>query len=479
MTDTPQQTDKKPESKGGKLSQGKDKRAPGPPWARAEKPRNFTKAIRDLFKYIGKYRYTIYLGVGLSIIGALLSIVGPQFLREMSDLIFEGIESGTMNMDAITTLGLIILAVYSGSLVLRIAAHLLIRAVSERIAYVLRRDLAYKVDQLPLNYYDNSSTGDIMSRLTNDADTIGDSCGHSISMLLTAATMFAGCVAMMFFTNPILAAVSVIPAIVGFIIMRVIISSTHKYYVKWARNLGAMNGHVEEVYYGHDIINAYNGEEQSREKFVKINQDLYESTFKTRFITGTMPQLMGFVGNFSYVIVCVVGSMLVIKGDITYGVIVAFIVYVRMFNQPLLQMSDALASMQSLAASSERVFDLLNAPTLEDESHKKLVVKEVKGAVRFDDVTFSYIEGNEIIHHFTLDVKPGEKIAIVGPTGAGKTTVVNLLMRFYEVDSGDILIDGVSTKDLRREQVHSMFSMVLQDTWLFNGTIRENLRFNN
>jgi ATP-binding cassette subfamily B protein len=297
-------------------------------------------------------------------------------------------------------------------------------------------------------------------------------------MFMTAAVLFFGCIAMMFYTCPILAFVTILPALGGFVLMRIIIARTHKYFVRQSRNLGAMNGLIEESYYGQQIVHAYGDEENVRSRFGEINHDLYDSAYKSRFISGSMPQLMNFIGNLGYVMVCIVGSMLVMQGQITYGVIVAFIVYVRMFNAPLLQLSDALASMQSMAAASERVFDLLDAPSLEDESGKDREIGDVRGEVEFRDVSFSYVEGNEIIHHFSFRVEPGQKIAIVGPTGAGKTTVVNLLMRFYEVDSGDILIDGMSVRDLRRDQVHSMFAMVQQDVWLFEGTVRENLLFN-
>ncbi|MBO4502528.1 MAG: ABC transporter ATP-binding protein [Candidatus Methanomethylophilus sp.] len=468
------------EPKGGKLAPGKDGPGgkQGPPWSRRDKPRNFRQAVFKLMDYVGVYRYWILFGIFLSTIGAVLSIIGPQFLKTISDEIFEGIETGVMDMAAIQHLAVLTMVIYVVSFFLMGSEHYIIPATSERIANLLRRDLTAKINRLPMNYFDNSSNGDIMSRLTNDADTIGEMFGHSVSMFMTAAVLFFGCIIMMFYTCPTLAIVTILPAIIGFLVMRVIISRTQGYFVRQSRNLGAMNGLVEECYYGQQIVHAYGDEENARRKFTEINQDLYESAYKSRFISGSMPQLMNFIGNLGYVVVCIVGSMLVMQGQITYGVIVAFIVYVRMFNAPLLQLSDALASMQSMAAASERVFDLLDAPSLEDESDKDLDPGRVRGEIEFRDVSFSYIEGNEIIHHFSFTVEPGQKIAIVGPTGAGKTTVVNLLMRFYEVDSGDILIDGMSVRDLRRDQVHSMFAMVQQDVWLFEGTVRDNLLFN-
>ena len=468
------------ERKGGKLAPGKQQtvQTPGPPWARAEKPRNFRTALKQLMGHIGRYRYYIMFGVMLSMASAVLTIIGPQLLKDMSDTIFDGIGTGSMDTGKIGYLGLLVFILYGVSFLLSTVEHYIIPVVSERIAYLLRTDLEKKIRRLPMNYFDNSSTGDIMSRLTNDADSIGETFGHSISSALTAITIFVGCIVLMIYTSPVLAIVSIIPSLAGFAVIRIIISRTHRLYVEQSRNLGRMNGLVEEAYYGHDIVSTYSNEDHIRASFDEINQDLFDTTYKSRFITSTMPQIMNFVGNLGYVVVCILGSLMVIEGQITYGVIVAFIVYVRMFNSPLLQLTDALASMQSLAAASERVFELLDAPELEDESGKDVELKDVRGEIDFRDVSFSYVEGVEVIHHFTFHVESGDKIAIVGPTGAGKTTMVNLLMRFYEVDSGDICIDGVPTRNLRREQVHSCFSMVLQDVWLFDGTIRENLVFN-
>lgn len=465
--------------KGGKLAPGKSggPAPPGPPWARAEKPRNFRSAMSRLMSYMGRYRYAIALGVVLSMAGAALTTVGPRYLQRIADTIYDG-ETWLADTDGIAGLALAVVAIYLVAMVLSMIEHYIVPVTSERVANMLRRDMDRKIDRLPLDYYDNSSTGDIMSRLTNDADTIGEQCGISLSVLFTASTVLVGCLAMMLVTCPVLAAISIVPPLAGFAASRIVIGRTHSLYVRQSRDMGAMNGLVEETYYGHDIMRAYNGEERARAEFVEINDDLCRSVYRSRFVSSTLPQIMNLVGNLNYVVVCVVGSMLVISGDITYGVIVAFIVYVRMFSQPLLQLSDAFGSMQSLAASAERVFDLLDAPEMENESDKPRVPPAAEGEVEFRNVDFSYIEGVEVIHGFSMKVHPGERIAIVGPTGAGKTTVVNLLMRFYEVDSGDILIDGVSTRRMRRDDVHSMFSMVLQDSWLFDGTIRENIAFN-
>lgn len=469
-----------PTPKGGKLAAGKANLTPmpGPPWARAEKPRNFSASVKLLFSYMGRHKWMIFLGVLSAALGVVFSVIGPTYLKEMSDVIYEGI-GGSMDDDRILHLALIIAALYAASVFFKWGEHYIIPTTSEKVANMLRTDLNEKIGRLPLNYYDNSSTGDIMSRLTNDADTVGEQCGNAFSTFAIAITTLFGCMAVMFYINAKLALACVFPPLLGFIVMRIVISRTHDLYVEQSRNLGAMNGLVEEVYYGHTVVGAYGAEEQCRKRFVGVNDGLYRTFYKTRFITSTMPQLMGFVGNIGYVLVCIFGSMMVINGEITYGVIVAFIVYVRMFNTPLLMLTDSIAAMQSLAASTERIFDLLLAPEMEDESSKDAPAGNVRGDIEFRDISFSYIEGREIIHHFSLDVKAGQKIAIVGPTGAGKTTIVNLLMRFYELDSGSILIDGVPTTDMRRSDVHRMFSMVLQDPWLFEGTVRENVVFNN
>lgn len=464
--------------KGGKLAAGKEiPNAPGPPWTRQEKPKDMYGSLRILFSYIGSYKWPIFLGMVLSVLGSLMVVLGPQYLKKVSDEIFDGI-GGTMDMGEIVFLSSVVMVLYLLSVVFNTLDNYIIPATSQKVANKLRGDLNAKINRLPLNYYDNSSTGDIMSRLTNDTDTIGEQCGSSFSLMATAVSMIVGCCAMMLYTNPLLGAICIVPPFTGFFLMRFIMKRTHGYYVTQSVNLGRMNGLVEEVYYGHSVVSAYGAEDQCRDRFAGINEELYRSAYKTRFITSMMPQITGFVSNLGYVLTCIVGSMLVIKGEISYGVIVAFIVYVRLLNSPLLQLADALGGMQSLAASSERVFDLLLAPEMEDESSKDVPNVPVRGEVEFRDVNFSYIEGIQIIYHFSLKVKPGQKIAIVGPTGAGKTTIVNLLMRFYEVDSGDILIDGIPTKDMPREKVHSMFSMVLQDPWVFDGTVRDNLVFN-
>jgi len=331
------------------------------------------------------------------------------------------------------------------------------------------------MNRLPLKYFDKTSYGDVLSRVTNDVDTVGMSLNQSLGTLMSSTALLIGSLVMMLYTDVIMTAAAVGSAIAGFMLMAFIMSRSQKYFERQQKHLGRLNGHVEEMYTGHVIVKAYNGEKASQKEFESINDELFDSAFKSLFLSGLMMPLMGFISNIGYVAVCIVGAVQVVNGAISIGVIVAFMLYVRLFTQPLTQMAQAMTSLQSVAAASERVFEFLEEPEMENEGQKKLVHHDVKGEVEFRDVSFGYSPEREVIHHFSFHVQPGQKVAIVGPTGAGKTTIVNLLMRFYEVNSGDILIDGISTKELTRENVHDMFCMVLQDTWLFEGTIRENI----
>lgn len=441
-----------------------------------EKPRDMRGTMVRLVRYIGKYRRDIAAGVALSIAAAVLTLIGPQYLAQITDLISGAITGGTdPDMGRIWHICAALIVIYSASVILSTGQEYLISASSEKIANIMRNDLSGKINRIPLGYYDGSSTGDIMSRLTNDADTVGNSSGESIALLISSVTMAAGSVAMMFYTDSSLAAVAILPTAAGFAIMFVLIRKSQKYYRRQQRDLGAMNGLVEEVYYGHDIVRAYNGEEGSRRRFSAINDSLYSSAFRARFMTSLMPQMLNFISNIGYVVVCIFGSMMVIDGSIGYGVVVAFIVYVHQFTRPILMVSESLISMQSVAAASERIFEFLDAPEMEREDGEGNAPTDVRGAVEFRDVRFGYVPGREVIHGFSQKVEPGQKVAIVGPTGAGKTTIVNLLMRFYEADGGEILVNGVPTRSMTRAQVHDLFCMVLQDTWLFEGTIRENI----
>ena len=457
---------------------GGQTRPKGPRWAVGEKPKDLKGTMVRLLHYIGKYRRDIAFGVVFSITAAVLTLIGPQYLAQVTDLVSGSILGGTsLDLGRIGGICLVLVFIYSASVIFSTCQEYLISASSEKIANVMRDDLSRKINRVPLEYFDRSSTGDIMSRLTNDTDTVGNTCSESIALFISSITLAAGSVAMMFYTDPTLAAISIVPTGVGFVLMFVLIKKSQKYYRRQQGDLGAMNGLVEEVYYGHDIVRAYNGEAGSKKRFSAINDSLYTSAFYARFMTSLMPQMLNFISNIGYVIVCIFGSMMVIDGRIGYGVIVAFIVYVNQFTRPILMISESLTSMQSVAAASERIFDFLDAPEMGDEGYKDVSVANVRGEVEFRDVHFSYVPGREVIHGFSQKVEPGQKVAIVGLTGAGKTTIVNLLMRFYEADSGDILIDGIPTRSMTRSQVHGLFCMVLQDTWLFNGTIRDNIAY--
>lgn len=443
--------------------------------APVEKAKNFKIAWKKLFVYMKSYKVIFIGAVILAAIGTMLTLVGPNKLSDITNIIEEGIISGTTDLGAISAIGVFLIIIYGISAILSFLQGYILATVSQRTARNLRDDISKKINRLPLKYFDSSSTGDVLSRVTNDADTIGQSMNQSISTLVTAITLLVGSLIMMTVTNLTMMATAVLSTLVGFGLMFFIMGRSQKYFAIQQKNLGAMNGHVEEIYSGHNIVKVYNGEKQAKEKFDAINDNLFKSGFKSQFLSGLMMPLMNFIGNIGYVAVCIVGAILVLNGAISFGIIVAFMIYVRLFTQPLSQIAQAVTGMQSVAAATERVFEFLEEPELNDESEKKTVLKDVKGDVEFREIHFGYSPDKEVIHGFSANIKAGQKIAIVGPTGAGKTTLVNLLMRFYEVNSGDILIDGVSTKELTRENVHDLFCMVLQDTWIFDGTIRDNI----
>ena len=344
----------------------------------------------------------------------------------------------------------------------------------------LRNQISNKINNLPLKYFDKHSTGDILSRVTNDVDTIGINMSNSITAFITNITLFIGSIVMMFVTNYIMAIAAILASIFGFMGSFIILKKSQKYFIARQNELGKLNGHIEEIYSGHTVVKAYNGEEEALEKFNEINEKLYISNQKSQFLSGIMQPLMTFIGNFGYVIVCVVGALLVMNNKISFGIIVAFMIYVRLFTNPLSRLAQILTSMQSIAAAAERVYEFMDEEEMPDEKNlkSKLNRKDAKGNIEFKNVKFGYNPNKTIIKDFSAKIKSGEKIAIVGPTGAGKTTIVNLLMKFYEINSGDIIIDGKKLKDLSRKNIHDLFIMVLQDTWLFNGSIKDNLIFN-
>ncbi len=353
--------------------------------------------------------------------------------------------------------------------------------VSNRFANNLRSRISIKINKLPLKYFDTHENGDVLSRVTNDVDTISQNLNQSLASLVSSITLFIGCIIMMFITNWIMAITAILSSLIGFGFMALILGKSQKYFIKKQVELGKLNGYIEEIYSGHNVVKAYNGGKKAITEFDQLNQNLYSCNRKSQFLSGLMQPIMGFVGNFGYVAVCIVGALLVINNSISFGVIVAFIIYVRLFTNPLTQIAQAMTSLQSTAAASERVFEFLDENEMSNQKEivKYLDKSKVKGDITFKHVKFSYDESREIIKDFSANVKAGQKVAIVGPTGAGKTTMVNLLMKFYEINDGDILIDGTSTKELSRENIHDLFCMVLQDTWLFEGSILENLKFNN
>ena len=441
-----------------------------------EKANDFGKAWGRLFGYMHRYRIAIAAAVVMACIGTVLTLLGPNMLSDMTDLIQEGI-FGTMDLEAVVSIALTLVVIYATSSILTFLQQYIMTTVSQRTAYSFRRDISGKINRLPLRYFDSSTTGDVMSRVTNDVDTVGQSMNQSISTLVTSVTLLFGSIIMMIWTNWVMAATAILSSLLGFVFVFIVMSRSQKYFTRQQRDLGRMNGHVEEIYTGQKIMKAYGGEDSARKEFDGINDDLFRSNFMSQFLSGMMQPFMNFIGNFGYVMVCIVGAVMYVGGSISFGTIVAFMVYVRLFTQPLTQLAQAFSSMQSVAASAERIFAFLDEREMEDESEKNVRIDDVKGHVEFKDVHFGYGD-REIIHGFSADIQPGQKVAIVGPTGAGKTTMVNLLMRFYDVKSGDILIDGVSVNRMRREDVHDLFCMVLQDTWLFEGTIRENIVYN-
>lgn len=386
-----------------------------------------------------------------------------------------------MDMDAIKKIALFLLTLYLTSALFNYIESILMTNVSNGFAKELRGKISHKINLLPLKYFDAHQSGDILSRVTNDVDSIAQSLNMSLSSLVSALTLFIGTIIMMFVTNWILALTAILSSLFGFIFMFGVLGKSQKYFVARQTELGLLNGHIEEVYGGLNVVKAYNGQKISNEKFDALNENVYNANRKSQFLSGLMMPMMNFIGNFGYVAVCIVGALLTINGKISFGVIIAFITYVRMFTSPLSQIAQAMTSLQSTAAASERVFEFLDEEEMKNESSLKeyLPLPKAKGNIEFKNVVFKY-DGNEkpTIHNFNAKVKSGQKVAIVGPTGAGKTTMVNLLMKFYDISGGDIIIDGKSIQNLTRENIHALFTMVLQDTWLFNGTIKENIIYN-
>lgn len=431
-----------------------------------------------LLRYCRKFIPVVLVAVLSAAIGTVLTLLGPDQLSKMTDQITQGIATG-IDMDAIASIGFFLVVIYGISALLSLLQGLIMSSVTQKVSKRLRGDLSHKMNRLPISYYNKATTGDILSRVTNDVDTIGQALNQSVGTLVSALSLFVGSIVMMLKTNWIMTITAIVATILGFGLMTVIMKKSQKYFQSQQEYLGKINGHVEEVYTGHTVVKAYNAEAQMRGAFEDLNRNLKNSVFKAQFLSGMMMPIMMFIGNLGFVAVCVVGAVLATNGDISFGVIVAFMMYVRFFTQPLSQIAQAAQSLQSASAAGKRVFEFLEAEEMNDESQKTARLEAATGKVKFDHVKFAY-EGTDrpVIKDFSAEVQPGQKIAIVGPTGAGKTTLVNLLIRFNELTGGEIYIDDTPISSLTRENIHDQFCMVLQDTWLFEGTIRENLVYN-
>lgn len=451
--------------------------------APVEKPKNFGATMGKLAVYCKLYLPAMIVALLAAAAGTVLQIIGPDRLKDLTNEIAKGLPAivkgipvlGSIDMNAVKNIALTLVFFYAGALLLNLVQSIVMAGVTQKISKNMRSGISHKINRLPLRYFDAASQGDVLSRVTNDVDTIGQTLNQSLGTLVTSLTMLAGSLVMMFLSNWILAFTAIGSSVIGFIMMILIMKKSQKHFIAQQRELGRINGHIEEVYTGHNIVKAYNGSRDAKAGFESMNENLYGSAWKSQFLSGLMMPLMGFVGNLGYVMVCVVGAVLLTGGTISFGVIVAFMLYVRLFTQPLTQLAQALNNLQRTAAAGERVFEFLSEKELEDESGKVKRIEHVKGEVEFRHVTFGYSEDRTVIKDFSAKVNAGQRVAIVGPTGAGKTTLVNLLMRFYEVSGGEILLDGVPLNEVPRENVHEQFGMVLQDTWLFEGTIKENI----
>jgi len=436
------------------------------------------KYLAPLIRYMGKYKVLLFVAIIMSVVGTICTIVGPTFISKIADAISSGL-FGVIDLEGIVNIAIAMVIVYCVAWLLSYFQSFIMTIVTQKTSYLLRRDISKKINLMPLRYFDNTLVGDILSRVTNDVDTIGMTMSQSVGNLFHSGTQFIGVLIIMFITNWALTLVSIGAAIIGFIILVFIMKHSQKYFVQQQRELGALNGHVEEIYTGHNVVRAYNAEEKEKKEFDATNGKLYNAGWRAAFFGGLMPPIMAFVGNLGYVAVCVVGAVMALNGDITFGTIVAFMIYIRYFTNPLQQFGQIFTQLQSTAAASKRVFEFLEEEEMNDDKDWPEVIPRggAKGEIEFKHVNFGYYEGQTIINDFSAVAHAGKKVAIVGPTGAGKTTLVNLLMRFYEVNDGSITIDGQDMSKMKREEVHALFGMVLQDTWLFEGTMKENIKY--
>ncbi len=444
--------------------------------APAQKAKNVRGSLIKLLKYCKRSMPAIIVALVIAVASAVFSIIGPKYVGKISDYIAAAVQNpfAPMEWERIVKIAFFLVTIYSIGAVFSYVQGYIMNSVTQRTSKSLRKDISHKINKLPLKYFDSNTYGDILSRVTNDVDLIAQSLNQSVVMLVTSVTMLLGVLIMMFTINWIMAFAAIGATLIGFVFMMLIMKASQKYFFAQQVNLGAANGHVEEIYAGHNVVKVLGGEKRAREAFGAINDKLYTSSWKSQYLSGLMMPIMNFVGNLGFVAVCVVGGALAIGGKINVGVIISFMIYVRLFTNPLSQIAQGMNSMQSAAAASERVFEFLEEPELVPDA-PVTHLDSVQGEVEFKNVHFGYDPQKTIINDFSAHVYPGQKVAIVGPTGAGKTTMVNLLMRFYEVNAGSITIDGVDIKDLTRENIHDLFGMVLQDTWLFEGTVRENI----
>ena len=440
-----------------------------------------TKQESSLWRQLSPYLkgFHLFFGIAIlfSVVSSIITVIGPDKLKEITDTITKGM-GGTIDIDKITSIALTLAILYGVGALVSYSGSFIISTMIQRFAERLRNAIAEKINRVPLQYFDSHEQGDTLSRVTNDVDLMTQSFNQSLVQMVSSIVLLMGSIFMMFKTDWHLALTAILSVFGGFALSSIIMVKSQPLFKQQQDNLAKVSGYVEEIYSGHNVVISYNGRHQAKDHFDAINQDLYHSMWKSQFFSGIMMPLMQFVGNFGYVMICIVGAVLTINGDITIGTIVAFMTYVRIFTQPIGQMAQGITQLQSASAAMGRVFEFLDEEEMEDESQKTRQLEAPKGHVTFEHVRFGYSPDKTIIHDFTAEAKPGQKVAIVGPTGAGKTTMVNLLMRFYDIQAGKITIDGVDTKAMSREEVHDAFSMVLQDTWLFEGTIRENLVFN-
>lgn len=445
--------------------------------------KNNKSTLIKTLKYCKPYKTQLIIAIICSILEVFFKIFGPEKIKDITNEIAKGLPkfvdnkiiNSSIDIPAVTKIAFFILFIYIFSSVFNFIQSYIVASITQLVSKDLRSDIVKKMNIIPLSYFDSNSYGDLLSKITNDVDTIGMSLNQSLGTLISSIALFFGSMIMMFYNSFILTVAAILSSFLGFAITGLIMAKSQKFFYLQQENLGNMNGYIEEMYTAHDIVKAYNAKENTKAEFEKINDKLYDSAWKSQFLSGLMMPFMQFVGNLGYVIVCVLGSILAVKGYISFGVIVAFMIYIRLFTQPLSQIAQALNTLQRTAAAAKRVFDFLNEEELSDESHKERKLINVKGDVEFKNVHFGYNKDKIIINDFSAKIHAGQKVAIVGPTGAGKTTIINLIMRFYEILSGDILIDGISIKDVPRENVHEQFAMVLQDSWIFKGSIRENI----